>query len=245
MIYWPQVFFLTAIALPGIFIAIPRLIFMLVEGAPEPLKKRLSKLASIQTLLMTFIMALAGTALSPRTGLKAPLIESMLAGKAIGHQLFDHLLAIFLISIAGSIVFFFLYYQIFSKRLSSTTLAIMKRMRKSLGLDGCILYGGIVEEILVRWGLMNLLVFFGGLFLGTINDNVIYLGIFLSGLIFAFGHFPTYLAAGCEKTRFFALTVMSLNLFVSCFLGYLFWQYGLLAAMFGHACLHILWWYYD
>lgn len=245
MINWPLVILLTLVSIPGILIAIPRVIDALVGDIGESIKKRLSLLANTQTIIMVFLMALAGAVLSKKTGLNAPILDSLLVGNPVGHLLIQHLFPIFAISVATTVIFLLLYYAVLAKFLSHETLATMKRLRKSIGLDGCVLYGGIVEEVLVRWGLMNLIVFFALMFGGHITTYLIYLCIIISGLFFAIGHLPTYFAAGCEKTRFFAFSVISLNLIVSLAFGYLFWQYGLIAAMIGHASFHVIWWYYD
>jgi hypothetical protein len=39
--------------------------------------------------------------------------------------------------------------------------------------------------------------------------------------------------------------MISLNLWASLIFGWLFWQYGLLAAMLAHMLFHLVWWPFD
>jgi hypothetical protein len=66
-----------------------------------------------------------------------------------------------------------------------------------------------------------------------------------SGLLFGLGHAPGYLAAGCQKTPMFFALMISLNLWASLIFGWLFWQYGLLAAMTAHMLFHLIWLPFD
>ena len=45
-----------------------------------------------------------------------------------------------------------LYYGLAKRVIDEKSMHIMTRLRETLGIDGCVLYGGIVEEIIGRWG---------------------------------------------------------------------------------------------
>lgn len=245
MINWPTVIFLTLISLPGIFIAIPRVISTLLVQVDKSMVMRVAMLVKLQSLIMVFVMAISGSAISTKTGLNAPVFDALLAGKPIGHLILQHLFAVFVIAVITSAVFFLFYYRIFAPRLQTSTLNAMKLLRKCLRLDGAVLYGGIVEEVVARWGFMNLIAYFAALFAGGLSDNTMYLSMILSALFFSLGHIPTYFAAGCEKTRFFAFSLLCLHIIPSIAFGYVFWQFGLMAAMIAHMIFHIIWWNYD
>lgn len=57
-----------------------------------------------------------------------------------------------------------------------------------------MLYGGVTEEILVRWGLMTLLVWALWRFLqggaGEPADAIVWVGIALSAFVFRLAHLP-------------------------------------------------------
>ncbi len=73
---------------------------------------------------------------------------------------------------------------------------------EALGLDekfefswlnflGSVLYGGIIEEVLLRFGLMSLIIWIASKITKSVNSNGIYIaGIVIAALIFAAGHLP-------------------------------------------------------
>ncbi|MDI9818500.1 MULTISPECIES: CPBP family intramembrane metalloprotease [unclassified Legionella] len=242
---WPLVIVLFSLALPGVLIAIPRLINMLLKENSEHLKKRVGRFAIGQTLLMVLLMSFAGTVLSPKTGLNAPLLESMLQAAPFLIQAQESLLPVLLYTIVGLLGFFILYYGLAASILDEQTLQNMHKVRAALGLDGCILYGGVVEEIITRWGLMNVIAFFAILFSGRNNAYVIWTAILLSGLFISLGQLPAYIAAGCQSSRRFIYSMLLLNGWQAALFGWLFWQYGLLAAIVAHMLFHLGWSIYD
>ncbi|KTC87870.1 MULTISPECIES: CPBP family glutamic-type intramembrane protease [Legionella] len=244
-INWPLVILVFCLSLPGTFIAIPRLIHLLLPNNSEELRARISRLAVVQTLIMVLLMSLAGAVLSLRTGLKAPILEALLLGQPALNAIQNLILPVFLYTLGGLFVFLILYYAVVESILDEQTLNTMRKIRSVLRPDGCILYGGVVEEVLARWGLMNVLVFFSILFLGRSTPILLWGSIFLSGLFFGFGQLPTYLAAGCQPSRRFIYVTLLLNLWQGILFGWLFWQYGLLAAIVSHMLFHLGWSLYD
>lgn len=242
---WPLVTVLFCLSLPGVFIAVPRLINLLLPNNSDEMKKRVSSIAIAQTLVMVLLMSFAGSVLSLRTGLNAPLLDALLQGQSVLLLVKKMILPVLLYTLGGLVVFLLLYYGLVSKILDDATLQIMRKIRVILRLDGCMLYGGVVEEILARWGLMNLIAFFAFLFLGQKNDLVLWSTILFSGVLFALGQLPAYLAAGCKPGRRFIYIMLLLNLWQAILFGWLFWQYGLLAAMVAHMLFHLGWSLYD
>lgn len=244
-INWPLIIVLFFLSLPGTLIAIPRLIHLLLPDNSEVLKARISRIAIGQTLLMVFLMSFAGAVLSLRTGLNAPVLEALLVGQPVLKALQNFILPVLLFTLGGLLVFFVLYYGIVGSILDEASLQKIRMIRAALRLDGCILYGGVVEEVLARWGLMNVIAFFSILFSGRNTPLVIWGSIFLSGLFFAFGQLPAYLAAGCLPSRRFIYAMILLSLWQAILFGWLFWQYGLLAAIIAHMLFHLGWAVYD
>lgn len=242
---WPLITVLVCLSLPGIFIAVPRLINLLLPGNGEELRQRISRVAIIQTLIMVLLMSFAGAALSLRTGLNASLLDSFLQGQAVMGNVQRIVLPVLLYTLGGLFVFFVLYYGLVSCILDEATLQIMRKIRATLGLDGCILYGGVVEEILGRWGLINIIAFFGILFAGQKSVSVIWVAILFSGVLFALAQLPVYLAAGCPRNRRFIYTMLLLNIWQAILFGWLFWQYGLIATIVAHMIFHLGWSLYD
>ncbi|CEG57895.1 CPBP family glutamic-type intramembrane protease [Legionella fallonii] len=245
IIDWPLIIVLFCLSVPGVCITITRLIYFLLPNNTDELKKRMSRFAIIQTLFMVFVMSFAGAVLSFRTGLHAPLLEALLQGKA-GFDAFKIiLLPTLFCALFGLLIFFILYYAVVGKILDEHSFKVMANLRQALRLDGCVLYGGVVEEVIARWGLMNLIVFFAILFAGQNSNAIIWTSIVLSGLMFGVGQIPVYLAAGCRSSRRLIYSILLLCLWQSLVFGFLFWQYGVIAAIFAHMLFHFGWYFFD
>jgi hypothetical protein len=236
---------LFVLSLPGVFVAMPRLIRFLLRHVDNVPTNKISTLAIFQSIFMVSILIVSGVILSPKTGLNAPLLEALLAGQMILGQFLHGLLPTFLIMLLGALLFFILYYGLFTHIIDKKSYEIMKQFRQSLGLDGLVLYGGIVEELLGRWGILNLTAFFFMIIIGDFKGVAVYFAIVLSSLFFALGQLPAYIAAGCSKKSLSLFAIVVLNCSLSSVFGYIFWQYGLLAAICAHVMFHTLWWFYD
>lgn len=245
IINWPLIIVLFCLCIPGVSIAMSRLVYFLLPHNSDALKKRLGRFAVLQTLFMVGVMAFAGSVLSGQTGLNAPLLEALLTGKAGLDSFQSILLPTFLYTLVGSVIFFVFYYGIVASILDEHSFQILAKFRAALGLDGCVLYGGVVEEVIVRWGLMNVVAYFGLMFAKQRSNTVIVTSIILSGFLFAVGQIPAYVAAGCIASRRFLYSLVLLSLWQSLLFGLLFWQYGLISAILGHMLFHLAWGFYD
>jgi hypothetical protein len=111
-----------------------------------------------------------------------------------------------------------------------------------LNLLTALFYGGITEEILMRWGLMSLLVWIAwkGLKQGvTLPSSGIYQGaIVLAALVFGLLHLPAT-AAIASLTPVVIIRALLLNGIAGIAFGWLFWQYSLEAAMLAHISFHV------
>lgn len=244
-INWPLIAVLFCLSIPGTLIAIKRLIYFLLPDNTEELKKRVCRFAVLQTLIMVLLMSFAGTVISRKTGLQALTLESVLEGKAKISILLSQLLPAVFYAFFGLLIFLGIYHGLVARFLDKKNLIIMTKIRQALGLDGCMLYGGVVEELIARWGLMNLAAFFILILTAQISPLMMWLSIFISGLIFAIGQLPAYLAAGCTANRTFIYSFIILSLSQSVLFGYLFWQYGLVCSILAHMLFHLGWWVYE
>jgi membrane protease YdiL (CAAX protease family) len=106
-----------------------------------------------------------------------------------------------------------------------------------------VFYGGVTEEILMRWGLMSLLVWVAWKLFRqgvTLPSQWIYrLAIVLSALVFGLGHLPAT-AAITPLTSWVILRAVVLNGIAGIAYGWLFWHYSLEAAIIAHASLHVI-----
>lgn len=116
--------------------------------------------------------------------------------------------------------------------------------RFDLPLSARMLYGGITEELLLRWGLMTALTWLAWRFLqhrrGSPRAASIGLAIVVSALLFGAGHLPAAAALIGELTGGMVAFVVGVNAAFGALFGYLFWRYGLEAAMIAHAMAHLV-----
>jgi len=253
MFDWALFLGLVGVSVPGIVVAVPQLLNTLEktilnrlpDGKKMPPRPVLIIVTMIQSLFLISIAAAVGTALAFRVGLQAPFFETLVSGGSLPDTLLPQIVPALIGGIGGAIIFISAYYLIFRPRLDEQTIKSMETLRMGLGIWSRILYGGIFEEVLTRWGLMSLFVWLGALLVGEPTSVVVWIAIAISGILFGLGHLPSYLAAGCQKTPLFFTAMISLNLWAALIFGWLFWQYGLLSAMLAHMLFHIVWLPFD
>ena len=249
MFDWAVFALLVAICIPGLVITAPRLIAALqttIEanlrpGQTLPSQPVLAGISVLQNVVIVTIAAAIGTALAHRVGLGAPFFEALAARGPLWPALMPQLVPMLVVGTGGSLLFLAVYYGIVRPRLDENTVRRSEYLRAQLGVWGRVLYGGIVEEVIVRWGLMSLLVWVGALLFGASTPCVIWMAIVITGVLFGLGHLPSHLAVGCRKTPMFIASVIGLNLWASLIFGWLFWRYGLLAAILAHMLFHLIW----
>lgn len=253
MFNWALFLILVGVSVPGVIVAIPQLLNTLEktilnklpEGKTIPAKSVLIIITMTQSLILIAVAAAVGTALSYRVGLHAPFFEALVSGGPLWDTVQPQIIPALIGGVGGAIIFISAYYLIFRPRLDDQTVKSMENLRMGLGIWSRILYGGIFEEVLTRWGLMSLFVWIGVLLANDPTPAVIWIAIVISGILFGLGHLPSYLASGCKKTPVFFTAVISLNLWAALVFGWLFWQYGLVSAILAHMVFHIVWLPFD
>lgn len=105
-----------------------------------------------------------------------------------------------------------------------------------------LLYGGIAEELLMRWGVMSLLAWAGWRLgqrgVGRPAPAVLWLAILGAALLFGLGHLPAAAALAPLSLAFVLRTVL-LNSVAGIAAGWLFWRHSLEAAMLAHMMVHV------
>lgn len=99
------------------------------------------------------------------------------------------------------------------------------------------LYGGITEELLTRFGLLSLLAFAGWRILTPTAPAppgyVVWTAIVLAAVLFGAGHLPATAKVADLTPRVISRALL-LNGLAGVLFGWLFWQFGLVAAMVSH-----------
>lgn len=246
---WDLILLLVGVSLPGILLAVPRTIDSLMElvterrkpGQELPPYSVLVLISVVQATLLVGLAAGIGGATAQQVGFRAPVFTAALGKGSVWAALEPQLVPAAAVSIFGSAVFLLAYYGFFRPRLGEQTVTAMDGLRQELGIVGRVLYGGVAEEVLARWGLMSLITWIGLQLVGNVSAPLIWTAIVVSGILFGLGHLPSYLGAGCRNTPMFLSTMVFLNLWASLIFGWLFWQYGLEAAMLSHVLFHLFW----
>ncbi|WP_289140663.1 CPBP family intramembrane glutamic endopeptidase [uncultured Brevibacillus sp.] len=125
-------------------------------------------------------------------------------------------------------------------------MAKIDRARQNVGFDTRVLYGGIVEELIFRWGLMSILVWSMNKWLAISDVNLVYwLAIVISSLLFASIHLPGAKQTVGKLTPSLLTYAIRANVFVGICCGWLFWKSDLLSAMIFHILFHIIWYGFE
>jgi len=141
----------------------------------------------INPTIMLIVAVIIGTILYRKVNLKVPLIEKMIGiednnlniSNILKYGVLRGILSGILISIVG---------LIFNLIIPSEFLELEESFKPTLAAR--FLYGGLTEEILMRFGLMTLIVWLTSkIFKGT-QPIVYWIGIIVASIIFALGHFP-------------------------------------------------------
>ena len=117
----------------------------------------LKLLSLVQPALILAVAVVVGIALAPRVGLSAPAAEALAAGRGIFKALRPQIVP----GLAGGLlggVSIVLISVISKPFLLPDTIDRVSRFIKLMPLPMRILYGGITEEVLLRWGFMTLIV---------------------------------------------------------------------------------------
>jgi len=102
-----------------------------------------------------------------------------------------------------------------------------------------LLHGGIVEEILFRWGLMLLLVFGLAKLTGHEPSNIeFWIANTIAALAFGLAHLPGSATAAPLTWRMTCL-VLGSNTIAGLIYGYFFWFQGIEMAMIAHMATHL------
>lgn len=100
-------------------------------------------------------------------------------------------------------------------------------------------YGGLTEELLMRFGIMTLIVWLIFKITKNLGNSTYWTGIILASILFAVGHFPVVFNAIQNPTISLLTYVLIGNSIAGLFFGWLYWKKGLEAAFIGHIFAHV------
>lgn len=208
----------------------------LLAHAPQPVPAGVAIAASLlQSAVLLALAVWAGVALSRPLGLGAPVIEAALAGSGAAEALKRQMLPAALggLAVAGLLLYL--------TRAAPVDLQALGT-RFHIPLAPKLLYGGITEELLMRWGLMSVLIWLPWRVLqrrnGPPRTAHIVGGVVAAAVLFGLGHLPAVVAMGVELSPPVVAYIVVGNTLPGIVFGVLYWRRGIEAAILAHALAH-------
>lgn len=233
--------------LVGVIVLVPTISALLrsqIAQNPELVLPPLPVLLLVSLVQSAVLMAVAvgiGLYLTPRVGLHSRVVDGTPFREWIGTDLRPALL----LGVPAALGVLLLDTLLFAPALDDAVLTIASQEEVGLlaGFVGGLLYGGITEEILLRWGFMTVVVWIGWRLFqkgqALPRPGVMWGAILVAALLFGLGHLPAT-AAVMTVTPLVVARALLLNGLLAVVYGWLFWRYSLEAAMLGHASFHVM-----
>lgn len=217
---------------------------MLADALPAQLKQLalpiplwLAVLASVvQNALIVALAVWAGVALGPKLGLHAPVFAALVSARPIAAALRPQLLPAVIAGVLSGVA-------LYGTGAYAPEALAAAEGGFGISLLARVLYGGLTEELLARWGMMSVLLWLAWRLLqrrrGSPRAVSAWFAIAASAVVFAVGHLPATLAIAGALTANVVAFVLGANTAFGILFGYLFWRRGLECAMLAHALAHV------
>jgi hypothetical protein len=214
------------------------------SGAEMPFPPLIIKLLSIiQSSVFLSVAVLVGVSLASRVGLLAPATEAAARGGSFAAALKPQIVPGLVGGLLGGIVII-LSWVLWRPFLPPEFVTRAEQLNRFLPFLTRLLYGGVTEELLLRWGVMTLLVWAPWRLFqkgqGKPRDSYFVAAILLSSVIFGLGHLPiaSVLVSKITVSSIFYVTVA--NSTFGLIAGYLYWKKGLESAIIAHMLAHVV-----
>ncbi len=204
-----------------------------IEEAVAVLGSRVAVIAlsTVQSVGMIFACSFFGYILAKKTGLLRPFVIEK-----------KPLTACLVLSVIGGIAFA-LDPWLFGKSIPEILSGVDAGMTPA-AVIASILYGGIIEEIMLRLFMLSLLSFLlGKIFCrgrSALPDWVFITANIIAAVLFAAGHLPATVMTFGTLTPLLLVRCFLYNGGFGLLFGYLYRRYGIQYAMISHALLHII-----
>lgn len=198
---------------------------------PVPL---LRLLTMVQPALLLALALWLGQRFAPRLGLGTPLLDAVATGTPLLVRLRPRLPAIIAVAVLCAALLTLWGWLVVPLLFGDSAM-----VQFETPLLTRLLYGGIGEEILLRWGLLSALAA-AGLRLGLQRGGALAVAALLSSLLFGAGHLPLLALMAPGAPGWGAAAVVVANALPGLLFAGLFIRHGLEAAMLAHAGAHLL-----
>lgn len=225
--------------LPGIAAVAWMAVPILIEGRNLSLPIWAVQAASaLQSALLLAAAVAIGTALAHRVNLSAPVFSALAERRPV----FEPLRVQFGPSAVGSLLGGAILWAL----QQFTPAQILEAAERSPSIPPIarVLYGGITEELLLRWGLMTFILWVLWRFIqkgvGVPSSKLACTAIVSSAVLFGMGHLPAASALVGNLTTESIVYILGANASFGIIAGWLFWRGGLECAIMAHAGTHLL-----
>lgn len=194
-----------------------------------------------QPAVLAVLAVLLGARFAPAVGLGTPVIDAVLARRAAA-PIIRGLVGPILGGIAASTAVLLIYFQFVGLPLLASAPPDSPMATLEMPLLTRVLYGGLTEEILMRWGLLSLFAWIGWRIAGrppAVPAAAAWAAIILAAGLFAAGHLPMLALLAPDASVGVMAGVLLGNLAPGVIFGWLYVRHGLEAAMFAHAGAHL------
>ena len=197
---------------------------------------QLKWLLLINPTFLTIIAILIGVALHEKVKLNTPIIKNFLKIEESSFSLIDQIKSGVIFGIVSGIIITAIaaFYQ---SILPAEFVALGAKI--DITPTARLLYGGITEELLMRFGFMTLFVWIVFKISKSLSNYTYIIGILLSSLLFAAGHLPVVFNAVAEPSAMLISYIILGNASAGILFGWQYWKRGLEAAMIAHMFAHM------
>ena len=196
--------------------------------------------ALVQPALLLALAVWAGARLAPGLGLGAPVLAALTAGTTVQPALIRLWPATMFATLAVALTLW-VYALTISPLLLTAPGAAARLAAFEPPLLTRLLYGGVVEELLIRWGLLTVLAA-GAMRLGMTRSPALLTASLVSALAFAAGHLPLLGMLTADPPPLVVAGVIAGNAVPGLIFAALYVRRGLEAAMLAHGGAHLLAW---
>jgi len=241
--------FMLLVGLPGVIaVAAHTALATPATAIPPGLSRPLLAVSAIINSFIILVPAcLLGAYAAPKVGLRSYLLDRLRTGDPVWPRLRPELRLAAILGIVGSIAIIaidaalapFIAVDLPQSAVTATRPTYTDVL---LFVPVRFLYGGITEELLLRFGLMSTIAFVGWYVTGRRSmgpsSTIMWGAIVVSAVLFGVGHLPA-LAQQVGLTPLLIVRTILLNAILGVAFGWLYWRRSLEAAMAAHVAAHV------
>lgn len=223
-----------AAGLPGVIAVNLMMLPAMLAGKQLPVPMWVAQLGStLQSCVMLAIAICVGAFLAPKVGLRAPVLMAWAERKPLAQVEKPVLVPGLVGGILGAV----------ASLLVLNTAPPEMKVDMQLPVLARVLYGGITEELLMRWGFMTLVAWIIWRIFqrraAKPSASVIVVAILVTALMFGIGHLPAAALMVSKLTPGVIAWILLGNASFTLIAGWLYWKVGLEAAMIAHITTHL------